>query len=116
MAGPGRGVAISGGVRGAPVSAETSRATPSTDSASARFGVRSNTKTRSPRTSCSGVPGGREVSRTRIPSCSVERPSSASEHTIPPETTPRMRDFFSLRGVPVRGSVSIAPSEANAMS
>ena len=43
MPGPGLGVEMSGAVSGAPVSAEISRATPRTDRASARFGVRSKT-------------------------------------------------------------------------
>ena len=68
---------------GAPVTAATSRASPTIDSASPRFGLTSTSRTTSPYRSASGAPSGVSAGRIRIPSASAVRPSSSPEQSIP---------------------------------
>ena len=67
-----------------PVTAETSRASPTIDSASPRFGLTSTSRTTSPYRSASGTPSGVSGGRIRIPSASPVRPQlvARAEHPV----------------------------------
>ena len=76
---------------GSPVTALISRATPQWEAASARFGVKPISNTKSPAMSkneAAGVPLGTWVSKTKIPSCEVPIPISSSAQIIPSEGCP----------------------------
>ncbi len=105
------GSSVTGGQSGAPVTADTSRAMPHTPSRSGRFAESSNSRivSDSGRTSASGVPGGRSVSSTMIPSWSSPSSSSRSERIIPRLSMPR--SFATLRARP---SGISAPGSATA--
>ena len=80
---------------GAPVTAETSRASPTRQSASPRFGLTSTSRTVSPYRSDRSRPIGASGGRMRIPSASEVRRSSSPEQSIPLLTTP----IFSVRSI-----------------
>ena len=84
---------------------------PRTPAQSERFGVRPISMTGSPMPSASaaGEPAAKSPSRSTIPSCSSDSPSSRSEHSIPLLSTPRIFDFLSF--VPVAGMTQ--PARAN---
>ena len=75
--------------------AATSRASPTIESASPRFGLTSTSRTVSPYSSPSGRPIGASAGRMRIPSASTVRPSSSPEQSMPLLTTP----IFSVRSM-----------------
>ena len=80
-----------GMVSGRPKPRAASRAMPSTDRQSARFGVMdtSMTSRSRPRASVRGWPGLNSGGRTMMPACSSDRPSSRSEQIMPRDSTPR---------------------------
>ncbi len=84
--------AIGGTESGAPVSAATSRATPSTERQSARLGVSLMTKTlsSSARTRRTSAPTGASAGSARSPLWSCDSPSSRAEQSIPRLSTPRI--------------------------
>src|SRR5437867_698276 len=85
--------AATGARNGAPVRADSSRATPTTERQSGRFGVISISRTWSSRPRCAtrSTPSGASASTVRMPrSCSSPRPSSRSEHSIPWDSVPRI--------------------------
>src|SRR3990172_2372892 len=84
--------ALDGSCKIPPVSAATSRATPSSPRQSGRLGVKLSSKTTSlrPMASTICVPEGREESRVRIPLASSAMPSSLAEQSMPWENTPRI--------------------------
>ena len=83
---------VSGFESGVPVAAETSRAIPSTERKSGRFGVTSMSRTASssPNAFTTSAPGSRSFGSTRMPSCDAEIPSSSGAQSMPFETTPRI--------------------------
>ena len=101
----------SGTVSGSPKCAARSRATPTTDIASDRFGVteRSNTTSCRPSTSRTSAPSSLSPSSGRMPSWSSPSPSSRAEQSMPSETSPRI-----LRRSSVKPPGSVAPDGAYA--
>ena len=100
---------IPGGASGAPDSAATSRAIPSTLRQSPRFGVRLSPSTTSsrPRVSASVCPAGSSAGSSSRPDASSDKPSSRAEQSMPKDSSPRRR---ALRISSPPGSV--APTEA----
>src|SRR5262244_1076295 len=103
--------AIWGKRNGAPVMAATSRATPTTESASGRLGVISISKIVSsrPRYRSSGAPSGASAGSSRMPLPSMPMPSSSSEQSMPSESVPRI-----LVALIVRPPGKVAPGGAKA--
>ncbi len=89
--------------------APTSRAMPTTDRQSGRFGVisRSSTVSPEPITSAMGVPTGTSSGRIQMPEWSEPSPSSRWEQHMPQLTTPRSFDFLILKS-----PGSTAPTQA----
>ena len=82
-----------GGVKGTPSRAARSRARPATQRASGRLALTSRSHSTSgarSRASAMGVPGRRSAGSTRMPEWSAPRPSSAEEHSIPLDHSPRI--------------------------
>ena len=98
---------LGGNRSGPPVTAATSRARPTIDSRSPRFGLTSISRTVSPNSSTSGRPSGVSAGRMRIPSASAVSPSSSPEQSMPLLTTP----IFSVRSIR-RSPGSTAPGRA----
>jgi hypothetical protein len=93
----------------APVIAATSRAMPNIERQSPRLGVSLSVKYTSSSASAlrTSSPTFAEGSRTRIPACSSDRPSSRAEQSIPLDSTPRSFAFLiSMPG-------SFAPTSAH---
>ena len=93
--GPASTTSVGGKRSGAPVSAATSRASPTIERASPRFGLTSTSSTVSPYSAVSSAPSGVSAGRIRIPSASTVSPSSSPEQSIPLLTTP----IFSVRSI-----------------
>ena len=89
--------AASGKRATAPVAAATSRASPTRQSASPRFGFTSTSSTQSPYRSVSALPTAVSAGRIRIPSPSTLSRSSSPEQSIPLLTIP----IFSVRSMTV---------------
>src|SRR5215467_9704677 len=91
--------------------AATSRATPTTESASGRLGVISISKivSSSPRYRSSGAPSGASAGSSRMPLPSTPMPSSSSEQSMPSESVPRI-----LVALIVRPPGKVAPGGAKA--
>ena len=82
-----------GRAKGTPSRAARSRARPATLRASGRLALTSRSQSTSgsrPRASAIGVPGVRSGGRMRMPAWSEPRPSSADEHSIPLDHSPRI--------------------------
>ncbi len=95
--------AISGVVSLPSPAAARSRAMPATPSQSGRFGVTSKSMTGSaPKTPAAGAPTCRSSDSSRMPSLSSASSSSAAEHSMPLDTTPRTG--FSTRVTPRPGT------------
>jgi len=79
--------------RAFPVTAATSRAMPTMDRQSDRFGVTPISRTVSDRSSASAssFPSGRSGGSIMIPDASPPIPSSSSEQSIPSDASPRIR-------------------------
>ncbi len=98
---------VSGKRSGAPVTADTSRASPTRLRTSPRLGLTSTSSTTSPYRSAKGVPTGVSGGRMRMPSASDVSFSSSPEHSMPLLTTP----IFSVRSMR-RSPGSTAPGKA----
>ena len=98
------GTGATDGVFSSPrLAAARSRAMPATPSQSARLGVTSKSITGSaPNTPAAGSPTSWASSSSRMPSLSSASSSSAAEHSMPCETTPRTG--FSTRVTPRPGT------------
>ncbi len=96
-----------------PTNAATSRATPTIDSASPRFGLTSTSSTTSPSSGRRSAPSGSSSPEPRmwIPSASSPSPSSIAEQSIPCDSTPRIL-VRSMRRPPV----STEPTSATGTS
>ena len=104
-----------GNIMGNPVTALMSRATPQCDAASARFGVKPISKTKSAerlKKLAAGVPLASLVSNTKIPSCEVPIPISSSAQIIPSEGWPYTFRFSMVNKALPSASNKVVPGVA----
>src|SRR3954468_10777444 len=103
-----------GSLSGAPVSADSSRATPYTDRACARLGVSLSVKTCSSRFSTprTSAPRGASAASSSRPPWSSESCSSRAEHNMPWLSTPRNLPSLIANGLPSSPGGSSAPTSA----